>query len=251
MSDLTVEPRGDSRRCRRENAAAVDPADQLAVDDGSGGQLLVDRHADVGEAGVERLRVFTSTALSSLATAIKSVPYFGDYPHGAYWSADVPRDEDESYARLRFLPDPVHAGQLEIEIEIDADVPFEHERLRAALEVLRQHARASDDCYFCLWDGRVFVRNLRHSVDVTRSRAAPLFALLVGNRAGRYCPRDPSCTAARSWPENTRPHRDSVRIGLRGAVCRRCGCPTDCPITPVLWVLLVPLRRNYGMQNAR
>ena len=104
--------------------------------------MLVDRHADVGEAGVERLRVSLLPALSSLATAIKSVPYFGDYPHGAYWSADVPRDEDEeeSYAWLRFLPDPVHAGQLEIEIE--ADVPSEHERLRAALEVLRQHARA-------------------------------------------------------------------------------------------------------------
>jgi hypothetical protein len=30
-----------------------------------------------------------------------------------------------------------------------------------------------------------------------------------------------------------------------------CGCPTDCPITPVLWVLLVPLRPNHGKQNAR
>ena len=28
-------------------------------------------------------------------------------------------------------------------------------------------------------------------------------------------------------------------------------CPTDCPITSMLWVLLVPLRRNYGKQNAR
>jgi hypothetical protein len=27
-------------------------------------------------------------------------------------------------------------------------------------------------------------------------------------------------------------------------------CPTDCPITPVLWVLLVPLRRNHDKQNA-
>jgi len=31
--------------------------------------------------------------------------------------------------------------------------------------------------------------------------------------------------------------------------CR--GCPTDCPITPVFWLLLVPLRRNCGKQNAR
>ncbi len=57
----------------------------------------------------------------------------------------------EAYARLRFLPDPVDAGQPEVEAE--PDVPSEHERLRAALEVLRQHTRASDDCYFCLWDG--------------------------------------------------------------------------------------------------
>lgn len=57
----------------------------------------------------------------------------------------------EANARLRFLPDPVHAGQPEI--EIDDDAPSEHELLRATLEVLRQHTRAPDDCYFCLWDG--------------------------------------------------------------------------------------------------
>ena len=30
--------------------------------------------------------------------------------------------------------------------------------------------------------------------------------------------------------------------------CPLAGCPTDCPITPVLWVLLVPPRRNYDKQ---
>jgi hypothetical protein len=57
----------------------------------------------------------------------------------------------EAYARLRFLPDPVYAGQPEIGIEDDA--PSEHELLRTTLDVLGQHTRAPDDCYFCLWDG--------------------------------------------------------------------------------------------------
>lgn len=57
----------------------------------------------------------------------------------------------EAYARLRFLPDPVYAGQPEI--AIDDDAPSEHELLGTTLEVLRRHTRALDDCYFCLWDG--------------------------------------------------------------------------------------------------
>jgi hypothetical protein len=59
--------------------------------------------------------------------------------------------EFEAYARLRFLPDPVYSGQPEI--EIDADGPSEHEQLRATVEILSQHTRTPDDCYFCLWDG--------------------------------------------------------------------------------------------------
>ena len=35
----------------------------------------------------------------------------------------------------------------------DPDSPSERERLRTALEVLRQHTGTPDDCYFCLWDG--------------------------------------------------------------------------------------------------
>ena len=57
----------------------------------------------------------------------------------------------EAYARLRFLPDPVHPGQPEI--AIDDDAPSEHQLLRAALDVLGRQTRTPDDCYFCLWDG--------------------------------------------------------------------------------------------------
>ena len=59
----------------------------------------------------------------------------------------------EAYARLRFLPDPVYPGQPETEAAFDPDSPSERERLRTALEVLRQHTGTPDDCYFCLWDG--------------------------------------------------------------------------------------------------
>jgi len=38
-----------------EVQAAADPADELAVDDGLRWQVLVDGHADVGEASVHRL----------------------------------------------------------------------------------------------------------------------------------------------------------------------------------------------------
>jgi hypothetical protein len=57
----------------------------------------------------------------------------------------------DTYVRLRFLPDPLHPGQEESERH--PDEPSQHERLRTALDVLRQHTRTSDDCYFCLWDG--------------------------------------------------------------------------------------------------
>lgn len=57
----------------------------------------------------------------------------------------------EAYARLRFLPDPLYAGQPEI--TGDEHAPSEHELLHTALEVLRGYTDAPDDCYFCLWDG--------------------------------------------------------------------------------------------------
>ncbi|WP_067226081.1 hypothetical protein [Streptomyces sp. NBRC 109706] len=56
-----------------------------------------------------------------------------------------------SYARLRFLPDPVFEGQSEADVE--AEGPSEDERLRMLFDVLAAHTRTPDDCYFCLWDG--------------------------------------------------------------------------------------------------
>lgn len=57
----------------------------------------------------------------------------------------------DAYARLKFLPDPLHSGQPEVSLGDNA--PPERELLRATLEVLRQHTAAPDDVYFCLWDG--------------------------------------------------------------------------------------------------
>lgn len=57
----------------------------------------------------------------------------------------------EAYARLRFLPDPAYPGQSEN--EVDRKGPPEHELLRTALDLLSEHTRTPDDCYFCLWDG--------------------------------------------------------------------------------------------------
>ena len=57
----------------------------------------------------------------------------------------------EAYARLRFLPDPAYLGQSEN--DVDREGPPEHELLRTALDVLSEHTRTPDDCYFCLWDG--------------------------------------------------------------------------------------------------
>jgi len=58
-----------------------------------------------------------------------------------------------AYARLRFLPDPVHEGQSENDVELDDDAPLESVQLSVALRVLARHTRTPDDCYFCLWDG--------------------------------------------------------------------------------------------------
>ena len=55
-----------------------------------------------------------------------------------------------AYARLRFLPDPAHAGQRESDV---GDARCETEELQLLFEVLATHTRAPDECYFCLWDG--------------------------------------------------------------------------------------------------
>ena len=54
-----------------------------------------------------------------------------------------------SYARLRFLPDPVRPGQS----ENDADGDGWTDQLPALFEVLATDTSTPDDCYFCVWDG--------------------------------------------------------------------------------------------------
>lgn len=57
-----------------------------------------------------------------------------------------------AYARVRFIPDPVHAGQQEYEADLDAS-PGETEQWRALLRLLAADTADPDDCYFGLWDG--------------------------------------------------------------------------------------------------
>ena len=58
-----------------------------------------------------------------------------------------------AYARLRFIPDPLHPGQSENEVEVGPDGPSEHQRLLAALEVLGRHTSTPDDVCYGIWDG--------------------------------------------------------------------------------------------------
>ena len=55
----------------------------------------------------------------------------------------------DSYARLRFLPDPVRPGQRENDAEDDGRA----DQLPTLLEVLATQTASPDDCYFCVWDG--------------------------------------------------------------------------------------------------
>lgn len=55
----------------------------------------------------------------------------------------------DSYARLRFLPDPVGPGHSESEVDADWRV----DQLSTLLEVLATHTATPDDCYFCVWEG--------------------------------------------------------------------------------------------------
>lgn len=57
------------------------------------------------------------------------------------------------YARLRFIPDPVHSEQSENEVARDDLPESETALIRGVLDVLAPHTATPDDCYFCLWDG--------------------------------------------------------------------------------------------------
>jgi hypothetical protein len=58
-------------------------------------------------------------------------------------------DGFDSYARLRFLPDPVRPGQS----ENDAYGDWWTDQLPALFEVLGTDTATPDDCYFCVWEG--------------------------------------------------------------------------------------------------
>lgn len=58
-----------------------------------------------------------------------------------------------AYARLRFIPDPVRAGQSEAEVALPAGHPSDLEQARQALDELGGHTLTADQCYFCIWNG--------------------------------------------------------------------------------------------------
>ncbi|XVV08596.1 hypothetical protein ACQP2X_27535 [Actinoplanes sp. CA-131856] len=58
-----------------------------------------------------------------------------------------------SYARVRFIPDPVRPGQEEADHEGEPDDLTETQRVGFAVETLARHTRTPGDCYFALWDG--------------------------------------------------------------------------------------------------
>lgn len=62
-------------------------------------------------------------------------------------------DGFESYARLRYVPDPTEPGQRESDLRLPAQHPTEIAQLRRAVHVLAAFTTTPDDGYFCLWEG--------------------------------------------------------------------------------------------------
>jgi hypothetical protein len=59
----------------------------------------------------------------------------------------------EAFARLRFIPDPVGAGQEEADTDVADDHPSNIEQTRRALRLLEAFTCTPEECYFCLWEG--------------------------------------------------------------------------------------------------
>ena len=57
-----------------------------------------------------------------------------------------------AHARVRFMPDPAHAGQRETEADRDGS-PDEIEQWRAMLRLLAADTAHPEDCFFGLWEG--------------------------------------------------------------------------------------------------
>lgn len=84
---------------------------------------------------------------------------------GARWISDELRRQDwwrlvtrgplgfESYARLRFIPDPAYEGMSENDFETEDDLPDEQESLQRAVSALLPHTRTADELHFAIWDG--------------------------------------------------------------------------------------------------
>lgn len=63
-----------------------------------------------------------------------------------------------SYARLRFIPDPIRPGQSENEIQVPDDHPSDLDQARRTFAHLAEHTTTPDHCYLCIWDGFHFDR---------------------------------------------------------------------------------------------
>lgn len=59
----------------------------------------------------------------------------------------------ETYARLRFVPDPVRPGQHEADVDLGPDHPRDVDQVRRALEVLARFTDTPDRCWFGVWEG--------------------------------------------------------------------------------------------------
>jgi hypothetical protein len=57
-----------------------------------------------------------------------------------------------AYARVRFIPDPAHHGQREVEADLHGSLG-EVEQWRALLDLLATATADPSDCYFALWEG--------------------------------------------------------------------------------------------------
>lgn len=59
----------------------------------------------------------------------------------------------EAYARLRFIADPVRAGQAETDVDLPEDHLPDHVQGQRAWRVLEAFTTTPADCYVCVWEG--------------------------------------------------------------------------------------------------
>jgi hypothetical protein len=113
----------------------------------------------------------------------------------------------ESYARIRFLPDPTGPGQR----ESDADPGWRTDQEPALLEVLAGHTATPEDCWFCVWEG---FGQTGDAVDGARYGDGDWYADDDGAGAGLARPDawpgwqpSPSAAAGPTLPKVVVPHR--------------------------------------------